>query len=92
MQTLDDREARIRNSFKRLEDEFGTIEKEAIINLLTVRDKTTYKKQIFIVKISKTKGTMKLSMNEAEDLVGRVKADEEGKYLTDHFVKILCAT
>lgn len=35
---------------------------------------------------------MKLSMHEAEDLVGRVKADEEGKYLTDHFVKILCAT
>ena len=38
MQTLDDREARIRNSFKRLEDECGTIEKEAIINLLTVKD------------------------------------------------------
>ena len=34
---MDDREARIRNSFKRLEDESGTIEKEAIINLLTVR-------------------------------------------------------
>ena len=44
MQTLDDREARIRNSFKRLEDESGTIEKEAIINLLTVgkRHKKTH--------------------------------------------------
>ena len=31
-------------------------------------------------------------MNEAEDLVGRVEADEVGKYRTDHFVKILCAT
>lgn len=57
-----------------------------------IRGKKTNNKHIFIVKISKTKGTMKLSMNEAEDLVGRVKADEEGKYLTDHFVKILCAT
>ena len=35
---------------------------------------------------------MKLSVKEAEDLVGRVRADEEGKYITDHFVKILCAT
>ncbi len=89
---MDDREARIRTSFKRLEDECGTIEKEAIINLLTVRVKKTNNKHIFIVNISKTKGTMKLSMKEAEDLVGRVKADEEGNYLTDHFVKILCAT
>ena len=37
MQTLDDREGRIRNSFKRLEDESGRIEKESIINLLTVK-------------------------------------------------------
>ena len=42
MQTLDDREARIRNSFKRLEDESGTIEKEAIINLLTVKGTKTH--------------------------------------------------
>ena len=36
MQTLDDRESRIRNSFKRLENEDGKIEKEDIITLLTV--------------------------------------------------------
>ena len=39
---MDDREARIRNSFKRLEDESGTIEKEAIINLLTVKGTKTH--------------------------------------------------
>ena len=36
MQTIDDRESRIRNSFKRLEDETGKIPKESIIDLLTV--------------------------------------------------------
>ena len=33
---------------------------------------------------------MKLSMIEAEDLCGRVEPDEDGKYNTDDFIKILC--
>ena len=56
MQTLDDREARIRNSFKRLEDEYGFIEKEVIINLLTVKRLNRERNKYFIGQTFADKG------------------------------------
>ena len=38
MQTIDDRESRIRNSFRRLEDQDGKIEKQTMQNLLMVKN------------------------------------------------------
>ena len=34
---------------------------------------------------------MRLSKVEAEDLCGRATADQDGRYVTDDFIKILCA-
>ena len=37
MQSIDDRESRLRMAFRRLENEDGKIPRESIINLVTVR-------------------------------------------------------
>ena len=72
MQTIDDRESKIRESFQKLEDSTGRISKKSIVSLIT------------------TRGSMKLTEEEAEDLCGRAVPDVDGMFTTDEFTKILC--
>ena len=39
---------------------------------------------------AQTKGKMRLSLGEVEDLCNRVVPDSHGKYRADDFIKILC--
>ena len=72
MQTIDDRESKIRESFQKLEDSTGRISKKSIVSLIT------------------TRGSMKLTAEEAEDLCRRAVPDVDGMFTTDEFTKILC--
>ena len=50
-------------------------------------------KSVYISQITKvwiqTKGSMRLTLKEANDLCDRVNPDSEGNYKTDDFIKIL---
>ena len=87
MQTIDDRESKIRESFQKLEDTTGRISKKSIVSLITVIDCNLWKKSSSVYQ---TCGSMKLTAEEAEDLCRRAKPDEEGMFTTDDFTKILC--
>ena len=88
MQAVDNRESRLRKAFVKIERGDGRVRGEDLIRLLTVtpgvRGALRSDLQMF-----QTKGSMRLSTEEAEELLARTTPDCDGLYSRDDLIHIL---